>query len=62
MTKTDKEAKQADLRQQAKDLQARLGFLTLQIRNLRKEVAGIRTVLEYQEGQFSQLQQAPVDD
>lgn len=56
MSKTEK---QAAMRAEAKDLQARLGLLTLQVRNLRKEMAAISTILEYQEAQFSRLSQAP---
>lgn len=52
MSKTEK---QAALRQEAKDLQARLGLLTLQVRNLRKEMAAIHSVLEYQEAQFNRI-------
>lgn len=56
MTKNEK---QEALRAEAKDLQARLGLLTLQVRNLRKEMAAIHSVLEYQEAQFSRLSQVP---
>lgn len=61
MKAVEKESKLKALREEAKDLQARLGFASLQKESAEKEIQKIRTILEYQESMFSTLSQAQVD-
>lgn len=62
MTAAEKNKKIKEMQDEAKDLQARLGFLGLQRANLAKEETTIRAILEYQESKFSALQQSPTEE
>lgn len=62
MTTQEKEKQLTQMRNEAKDLQAQLGYLTLQMQNLRTEMARIRTILEYRESQFNTLSQTETKD
>lgn len=61
MTSKQKEAAAEKLRQEAKDFQARIGYLTLQVKSARKEMEALERLLEYGEVEFRQLKDAPID-
>ena len=61
MKKAERDSKIKDLQEDAKDLQARLGFVTMQLDRLADEKVRIKHALEAGEAKFAALQQSPVD-
>jgi hypothetical protein len=61
-TQEVKSSKLSDLREEAKNLQAQLGFLAIQKENAEKEIQRIRVLLEYGEARFNEIQRQPVSE
>jgi ABC-type phosphate transport system auxiliary subunit len=61
MTQSDKDAKLAALRDDAKELQLRYAYLQLQLEAIEDELKTIRVLMRAGEGKFANLQQQPVD-
>jgi hypothetical protein len=61
MTQSEKDAKIATMRDEARELQLRYAFLTLQSEDIATELTTIRTLMRAGEAKFQQLSQQAVD-
>lgn len=61
MKASEKQKKMKDLQDKAKDLQATYGYLSLQAKDIQKNIERLEILLDQGGKEFQALQQEPVD-